>query len=884
MVVKLESNPSQTQLKRKNENPFLEDIGLFKTLYEGSNLTRLQALYWVGHSTRAASPIFNTIYTFTIHGHVERSHFEQAFFSLAKQSDAFRYVIEKKEGVPQQKVLPDPPSDLEYVDFSEEPEPEKVYKNWLQERTQARLDLETCSYDSVLVKLSFERYIWYLNQHHILIDANSFNVIFQRLSEFYERSISGEELTLDNLPSFNEYITYERKYRQSAFYRKAEKYWTEKLSPGPEILNFFGNVPQKKTTRVQRNSYDLGYERSLQLRQLAGREGVFTVSEALSLYNLFCGMFFTLLHQLSGNHRLGLVTPVHNRFTENFRNTIGLLIEFSPLQVELCEEDTLRTVLDKVRHETRETLGYYQYGSGIALQNIGFDAMFNSYQVPVMKLNGTIVHAERIHPGHGTESLALHVTDVEATQSYQLHFDFHEDVFQSEQQELIIRSYLDLLDILILNPKKRINELEIFGKGKNNRSIENNIDDSGYLEFDLPGQVPPKDLLEFQILRIWEEVLDNPSIGVNDNFFDLGGNSWLAVKMFVELEKQTSKYLPLTTLLKAATVTDIARVIREETGSEIWSTVITIQPGGNQKPIYFAPGAAENGLAVARIAHHLGNERPVYMFQIPVGNEENEKIVHIEAMAELYVQALRAVQPEGPYILGGYSAGGMIALEAAQQLKKQEQEVELLVIVDVPAQSPNYEYLKRFTHGYSSVFRVGEMKERKIFLALRDIAFRFDYFVKRGFVEWIDVNLERVQRFVNKSRQEKYILLRKRFGKSTPVEIGGRGAHNIERGSIEEGDEAWKEYDRHMRDHFQVVNEAVKCYIPEFYSGRVILFRSTIGYRRPEMRMADPKMGWDNIVLGGLETYEIPGNHLHIVREPNVTLLGQRLKACLDSL
>jgi hypothetical protein len=189
MVVKLESNPTQTQLKRKNENLFLKEIGLFNTLYEGSNLTRLQALYWVGHSTRATVPIFNTIYTFTIHGHVEPTHFERAFLSLAQQSDAFRYVFEKEEGVPQQKLLEDPPCGLEYLDFSEESEPEKIYEKWLKERSQAHLDLETCSYDSVLVKLSHERYIWYLNQHHILIDANSFNVIFQRFAALYERII-----------------------------------------------------------------------------------------------------------------------------------------------------------------------------------------------------------------------------------------------------------------------------------------------------------------------------------------------------------------------------------------------------------------------------------------------------------------------------------------------------------------------------------------------------------------------------------------------------------------------------------------------------------------------------------------------------------------------
>jgi thioesterase domain-containing protein len=880
MVVKLESNPTQIQLKRKNENLFLKEICLFNTLYEDSNLTRLQALYWVGHSTRAAVPIFNTIYTFTIHGHVEPTHFERAFLSLAQQSDAFRYVFEKEEGVPQQKLLEDPQCGLEYLDFSEESEPEKIYEKWLQERSQAHLDLETCSYDSVLVKLSNERYIWYLNQHHILIDANSFNVIFQRFAALYERSLNDEGLALDNLPSFSEYITYERKFRESASYLKAEDYWKEKLSPGPEILNFFGSLPQKKTTRVIRKSYDLGDERSSKLRQFAGREGVFTASEALSLYNIFGGMFFTLLHQLSGNHRLGVVTPVHNRFTAGFRNTIGLLIEFSPLQVEISEEDSLISVIDKMKHETRETMGYYQYGSGIALQNNGFDAMFNTYQVPVMKLNGSSVHAKRIHPGHGTESLALHVTDLEATGRFELHFDFHEDVFKPNQQDQVVNSYLRILDQLILDPDLRINHLNENQFGKFEVPEQSTQTESGLLEFDRPGQVPPKDLLEFQILQVWQKVLGNHSIGVNDNFFDMGGNSWLAVKMFVDLEKVTGKYLPLTIMLKAATVAEIANVMRQEIGTEVWSNLITIQEGGDRMPIYFAPGAAENGLAVARIAHYLNQDRPVHMFQIPIGRETTKRVLKVEDMAAHYVHALRSVQPEGPYILGGYSAGGLVALEAAQQLQQEDQEVKLLIIVDVPAQSPNYRYLQRTTQSLKSIFRLGDVRERKLFLFLRDIFFRFDYFLGKGLLDWIGSNIKRVQRFLSRSREDKYTVIRKKFNNSSSNEYE-RGTRA---GSVEEGDQAWMEYDRHMRDHFQAVNEAVKCYVPQYYSGQVLLFRSKMGYRRPEMRMANPLMGWEKIARGGLDAYEIPGNHINIVREPSVELLGKQMEACLDLL
>jgi thioesterase domain-containing protein/acyl carrier protein len=870
--------------EQRDQESNLVNYALVNNLYERSNLTRLQVLYWVSQSLRRETQIYNTIYTYSILGAVDCDHFTRAFQTLVQQSDSFRTIINEEDGIPQQRVMNNVPREMTYFDFSEEDNPEMAYDAWLHERSAIILDLAECSYDSALVKMSDTKYVWYLNQHHMLVDANSFVAIFQRLAVLYERSMNGEELTLGEISPFQEYVSYEHKYRRSLQYKKAEAYWREKLTPFPEELSFFGKTQPKKTTNVKRKSFDLGPERSRGLKEIAHQEGLFTVSEELSLYNLFAGMFFVLLYQLSGNKRIGLVTPVHNRFAERFRKTIGLLIEFSPILVELSDDDTLETIIKKVKHESREVLAYYQYGSGIIVQNHGFEVMFNTYQVPEMALNGAVVQAKRIHPGHGTESLALHVTDVEASKSFELHFDFHEDVFRSEQQALIINSYLDLIDKLISEPNQRIGDLAIYTGEKSPESTGNANDDHKYLEFDLPGQVPPKDLLEFQILRIWEEVLNHHSIGVNDNFFDLGGNSWTAVKMFVELEKQTGKYLPLTTLLKAGTVNEIARAIQEETDSQIWPTVITIQSGASQKPIYFAPGAAENGLAVARIAKHLGDDRPVYMFHIPIGNGEKKKTVHIETMAEQYVQALKTVQPNGPYVLGGYSAGGIIAFEAAQQLRKKGQEVELLVIVDVPAQSPKYKYLKRFVRGISSVFKLDEIKERTIFLAIRDVIFRLSFFVKRGFIDWVISNKERYGRFLGKSRRDQINILKKKFAKSTPDVFGNTIGQSPEIGSIAEGDELWKEYDRHMRDHFHYVNEAVKCYVPETYPGKVILFRSTIGYRRPEMRMADPNMGWDMVVDGDLNTFKIPGNHLQIVREPNVALLGQQLKACLDTL
>lgn len=866
-------------LKKPNTFQRLSD-----DIYVRSNLTRLQTVYWIGYLLRGKSPVYNTIYTYTIEGDISEVMFVEAFNALVRQTDSLRVVFMEDEGIPRQQILDTIPGDLEIVDFSRESSPEDSYRSWLQERASRAVDLSVCSYDSALVRISDQKYLWYYNQHHILVDANSFIVLFRRLAENYSFLLRGEHPLLTGCPQFMDYVKHERASRLSSSSARAEEYWGNKLSSGSEPLIFFGNLPTKSSTHVRRLSYDLGESRSRDLRAMAHRNEIFSVSEDYSLYCLLGGLFFLLLHQLSGSRRLGLITPLDNRMNAAFQRTAGLLLDFYPLIVELDQDGTLQDLIARVKREMRAVVMNSPFGYAQDLNSPVFDVMFNTYAVPALELEGSAVLAERVHPGHGTESLALHVTDMEATGNLVLHFDLHEDVFPADKdRQEVMRTYIELLESFLKDPARPLSAVRSRRVKSNGRgsAAESDIHLVNHLDFESAGKVPPKDLLEFQIFQAWRSVFGEKLIGVNDDFFALGGNSWLAVRLLVEIERLTGKYLPLTSLLKAATIAAQAKVIRQETGGDLWSSVITIQPGRGKRPIYFAPGAAENGLAVARIARHLGEERPVFMFQIPLDLADNRaEPLRLEDIAENYVAELLKLQPAGPYLLGGYSAGGLVALEAAQQLKRQGHKVDLLVVIDVPAQGQLYGFLRNVIHQLRRFLCLSPRTERKIFLVLRDTIFRFEYFIQKGSYEMLEEISRRLARFLRADPHEKMLLLKKRMGVGdSPVTT-----EIILPGSEEEGDWAWMEYDRHMREHFNLVNEAVKCYVPQPYDGRVLLFRSTMGYRRPEMRMADPLMGWKKMVRGKLDVHVIPGNHLKIVREPAVKQLGEILRSCLDVL
>jgi thioesterase domain-containing protein len=861
----------------------------FPDVYRQSNLTRLQVLYWIAQMLRSEVPFLNTVLTFMIDGPIDSVLFENAFEALLRESDALRTVIDEVNGLPQGRVLTTTDSALQHLDFSEHTNPLAAARTWIDEQSTTPLKLTERLFDSALIRISSEQFIWYLNQHHIIADASSFFLIFSRLAKLYESSLAPELTKETALPAYADYLAYERTYRESPQYSKAEAYWHRKLTPGPEPIRFFGRIPAKKTTIVKRVSYDLGAERSEKLRELARSEGIFTVSEELSLYNLLLTLFFILLHQISGNRRLGIVTPVHNRFTERFKNTIGLIMEICALQVELSVDDSFNSFLKKVKRETRETMLHYQYASGLSLDNKAFDVMFNVYITPALTINGVDVHADRIHPGHGSESLSLHVNDVRDSGHILLHFDFHQDVFDNEEYELAVQLFVRLVDAILVNTLQPVESLSATlirfesDNAKEGKAQLTSPNSSELLDRTAREIVAPRDLLEGQLIRIWEEILNVAPVGITDNFFDLGGNSWLAVLMLGRIESLTGRYFPLNLLLRATNVTELADILRTEMVSDLWSTLFTIQDGNGRPPLFCVPGAGGNGLAISRIAHHLHEDQPVQMFQIPLVEGGKVPFSRIEEMAAHYLSALQSVQPHGPYYLAGYSAGGVVAFELAQQLQKRGEVVALLAIIDVPAQSQRYRYLYKMARFFASLLNLEGDADVRLFIRSRDGLFRLKYYQWRGM--WDSLWRQRgwLVRFLGIIRGFWPIPGRLRTRVTNePTTRSNSPDSRAHIHSVEEGDRQWRLEDRWMREYFDVNNRAVKLYFPQRYRGRIVLFRSSEGYDRLDMRSDDPHLGWGRIATDGVDTHIIPGNHRQIVREPSVQELGQRLQLYLD--
>jgi len=194
--------------------------------------------------------------------------------------------------------------------------------------------------------------------------------------------------------------------------------------------------------------------------------------------------------------------------------------------------------------------------------------------------------------------------------------------------------------------------------------------------------VAATDVLESQLVRIWEHVLGKKPIGIRDNFFELGGYSLLAARLLHRTGQTLGKTLPLAMLIQAPTIEQLATALRQNGWSHNWSSLVPIQPDGSKPPFFCIHGVGGNVIGFRELGRRMGPAYPFYGLQSQGLDGKHPCHTSIEEMAEHYVREMYSLQPEGPYFLGGFSFGGLVAYEMAQRLLARGQEVGLLVLFD----------------------------------------------------------------------------------------------------------------------------------------------------------------------------------------------------------
>ena len=185
-----------------------------------------------------------------------------------------------------------------------------------------------------------------------------------------------------------------------------------------------------------------------------------------------------------------------------------------------------------------------------------------------------------------------------------------------------------------------------------------------------------------ELTQIWQDLLGIPTIGIDENYFDLGGDSPLAVQLFAQIDRVFKVKLPLATLFEAPTIRELAHILRRAAPASGWSALVPIQPNGSRPPFFCVHPHGGNVLVYRDLSRHIGSDQPFYGLQSHGLDGTCRPLSRIEDMAAAYVKEIQRVQRHGPYFLGGYCMGGTVAYEMARQLRASGEQIALLALVD----------------------------------------------------------------------------------------------------------------------------------------------------------------------------------------------------------
>ncbi|MCA1566066.1 MAG: phosphopantetheine-binding protein, partial [Acidobacteria bacterium] len=392
-----------------------------------------------------------------------------------------------------------------------------------------------------------------------------------------------------------------------------------------------------------------------------------------------------------------------------------------------------------------------------------------------------------------------------------------------------------------------------------------------------------RDINELQLTEIWEDVLGVQPVSVRDNFFELGGHSIMAVRLMARIQQQFGLLLPLATLIEGATIEQLAAHLRQETGLAYQSSLVKIRSGGLRPPFFCIHPAGGNVLCYADLARYLGSDQPFYGLQAQGLNGVEPPLISIENMAARYLDDVRRIQPQGPYLLGGWSMGGTVAFEMARQLQSLGQSIALLALFD--------------TRPYV---------EDKAAAETDDVALLGGGFAQDMGLSFDDLSISQDELLrLRPDEQLAYLLQEAKKANIVPPDIELRQVQQI-------------------FEVFKTNVRALRGYVPQTYAGRVTLFKAA-AQEKPfpdEVLMAAPNVNlqqrlppsssshigsqasrveasqlesslsigdssqgslaeWSRLATEGVETYTVPGTHLTMIREPHVRALAAQLKSVI---
>ncbi|HXT58548.1 MAG TPA: condensation domain-containing protein [Pirellulales bacterium] len=714
-----------------------------------------------------------------------------------------------------------------------------------------------------LVRLAEEEYRFVWRAHHLLFDGWSLAIVLGEVLSIYGALLAGQEPRLPPAPAFRDYLAWLERQDVAA----ADGFWRRKLAgfTSPTTLDFAAPDPaldddgpqgasggrqppgiaadgdgnEPRPTRDAESGDEAYGEERLRLSVEATAElNGWGRRMQLTPAVLVQGAWALLLARHGGANDVVFGATVSGRPADlpGVEAMVGPFINNLPLRARIDPDRRLADWLQALQSESAE-LGPYQQLPLTRIEALSavppgrrlFESLvvFENYPIGENCRQDAGFKVREVHATAGT-MYPLSLVAIPGDE-LSLALNYQRDRFAVSAVRRLLSELQTLLLTMPAGAERTLGEFSQLGtlsapstavRGVRPRPL-------GAREF-----VAPRDELETALTEIWRNLLGLETVGVRDNFFSLGGDSMLAVRLMSEVESECGRKLPLAWLFQDATIEHLAAVLRAPEETTVSSTLVPLRPAapGMRTPLFCIHPAGGTVFCYRELARHLDPRRPLYGLQARGIDGCQPPHSRIEDMAADYIAEMRGVQPLGPYLLAGWSLGGILAFEMARQLAAEGHEAALLAVIDAGMIAP------------------GESFDEDDFLPVLLEMFPDEHRPSHEDLRGMTA-AEQVDFFRRRAERAGVLM-----GGDNPIQ------------------------DQHVFQVFQANMNALLEYHPQHYHGRVTLLRAadsvTSLHRLPQLGWA----AWADVV----DEHLIPGEHVHLFRELQIHGVAAELERCLN--
>jgi thioesterase domain-containing protein/acyl carrier protein len=867
-------------------------------------LSYSQERIWTVAQLTPDSSVDNVPVAFHITGDLDLSVFEKSVELLIERNEILRTICTVSDRQPNQTVMSTFKPGVETIDLSHLPEGERLENAAKKSEEIARMPFDLTKdllFRATVFCLGKQEFLVLLVTHQFATDGLSVRILLQELANLYKAILVGDRSSLPE-PSiqYADFALWQRQWFSEAIFEPQIAYWKQQLCGAPSQLKLpIYQNRQFATLEAGCEKFEFSPTLADKLRALCRQQGV-------TSFMAFVALFQLIINRCTLENDISIGTLISNRNRREIEKLVGNFSNNLLLRTNFSKDLSFCDILAKVRETTLDAYTYQDFPFqrlSASLESIPqFQILLllrDSSTAENLDLPDLQVRDFPVDLGLTRMELSLDITD-SGKGSIFGKLEYKSALFEASTIKKIVQNLQALLESVTQERERKIADIilpETIDCSQYNGNLQDKLADFSVQNSSTQFAAPNTEI-EKELATVWSEIFGNRQVGIHDNFFALGGHSLLAVKLFAEMEKRLGKNLPLSVLFQAPTISQLADVIQRTEETVSWSPLVTIQAGDSKKrPLFCVHGAGFNVLIYRDVALNLGSDQPVYGLQAR-GLDGNQPVhLSFESIAADYIREIQTVQPEGPYMLGGLSNGGNIALEMAQQLRDRGQEVILLALFDtyglnaitllppLPRFLSSLNYLRKYmlppyllkvrsqpqillTEFQTVLKAIGkvllqskagtERLERQ-----KQLAFFSEVHMQKSSPIFADPeNLSNPnfleQRLIQIS---KYILQRSSWAFLTPST------------QLEEMDDL---ISTNLRNLEEIYSQVQKSYSPQPYSGKITVFKAG---EIPPGHQVDSKLGWSGIAKD-VEVFNIPGNHISIMASK---LLADKLRLCIEN-